>query len=187
MITENYRNAFTEVYMVLEHLKKEDYDKISNDFIKVIDANKNNDYNFILDPNLELKNQNLLPETRGILFNLFYDYYADEKQKKLIQDIWRAKDRKEDLEKQNKYNINVFKDKTSNRNGENLNSNYNQIDISIKTDQINNVSQISDKLSFESNDLPNTDISDTNNEIIVKKDNIFIKIFNVIKNAFKKK
>ena len=81
MVSEKYRNAFSEVSIILEHLRKEDYDKISKELIEAIEKNKNNEYKFSLQDDVELKDQNLMPETRAILFNLFYDYYADEKQK----------------------------------------------------------------------------------------------------------
>ena len=124
MISENYRNAFQEVYIILENLRKEDYDKISNKTIEALKENKNNDYFFELENGIELKNQNLMPETRAILFNLFYDYYADEKQKAIIQDIWNAQNRKEDLEKQGKFDVDVFK----NENNKNDLSNSNALD-----------------------------------------------------------
>ena len=122
MVSEKYRNAFSEVSIILEHLRKEDYDKISKETIDAIENNKNRDYEFFLKENVELKDQNLMPETRAILFNLFYDFYADEKQKSLIHDIWRAERRKDELEKQGKYDINVFKDNNSSNDKEEVQS-----------------------------------------------------------------
>ena len=122
MVSEKYRNAFSEVSIILEHLRKEDYDKISKETIDAIENNKNRDYEFFLKENVELKDQNLMPETRAILFNLFYDFYADEKQKSLIHDIWRAERRKDELEKQGKYDIDVFKDNNSSNDKEEVQS-----------------------------------------------------------------
>jgi len=159
MISENYRNAFQEVYIILENLRKEDYDKISNKTIEALKENKNNDYFFELENGIELKNQNLMPETRAILFNLFYDYYADEKQKAIIQDIWNAQNRKEDLEKQGKFDVDVFKNET------NKNEN-NKDDLS------------------SSNALDDDKIEE--NKITVKKENIIRKIINKIISIIKK-
>ena len=160
MISEKYRNAFSEVSIILEHLRKEDYDKISKELIEAIEENKNNEYKFVLQQNVELKDQNLMPETRAILFNLFYDYYADEKQKAIIQDIWRVQDRKDDLEKQGKYDIDVFKD---NR----------------------NKSSIEESETTAENTEENIENGD-NNKIAVKKESIIISIFKRIINLFKK-
>ena len=150
MVSEKYRNAFSEVSIILEHLRKEDYNKISKETIDAIEKNKNNDYEFVLQDNVELKDQNLMPETRAILFNLFYDFYADNKQKSIIHDIWRAERRKEELEKQGKYDVDVFKNNNSSNN-----------EIVFQTDQV--------ALTTKEND------------------NILIRIFNKIKNIFRKK
>ena len=159
MVAENYRNAFSEVSVILEHLRKEDYDKISDDMIQAIESNKNDDYVFTLEKDIELKDQNLMPETRAILFNLFYDYYADEKQKQIIQDIWRAQNRKEDIEKQGKYSLDVFKSK-----------NNNKIDELLSEDNYSSVNNIN----------INTEV----NQLVNKKENIFTKIVRKIKKLF---
>ena len=161
MVAENYRNAFSEVSVILEHLRKEDYDKISDDMIQAIESNKNNDYVFTLEKDIELKDQNLMPETRAILFNLFYGYYADEKQKQIIQDIWRAQNRKEDIEKQGKYSLDVFKSK-----------NNNKIDELLSEDNYSSVNNIN----------INTEV----NQLVNKKENIFTKIISKIKKLFNK-
>ena len=160
MVSEKYRNAFSEVSIILEHLRKEDYDKISKELIEAIEKNKNNEYKFVLQDNVELKDQNLMPETRAILFNLFYDYYADEKQKTIIQDIWRVQSRKEDIEKKGKYDIDVFKD---NRN--------------------NNIKEETED-SITKNNEENVENVD-NNKIAVKKESIIISVFKKIINLFK--
>ena len=161
MVAENYRNAFSEVSVILEHLRKEDYDKISDDMIQAIESNKNNDYVFTLEKDIELKDQNLMPETRAILFNLFYGYYADEKQKQIIQDIWRAQNRKEDIEKQGKYSLDVFKS-----------NNNNKIDELLSEDNYSSVNNIN----------INTEV----NQLVNKKENIFTKIISKIKKLFNK-
>ena len=160
MVSEKYRNAFSEVSIILEHLRKEDYDKISKELIEAIEKNKNNEYKFVLQDNVELKDQNLMPETRAILFNLFYDYYADEKQKTIIQDIWRVQSRKEDIEKQGKYDIDVFKDNRNNNLKE-------ETEDSITKNNEENVENVD------------------NNKIAVKKESIIISVFKKIINLFK--
>ena len=72
MVSEKYRNAFSEVSIILEHLRKEDYDKISKETIDAIENNKNRDYEFFLKENVELKDQNLMPEQfYSIYFMIF--------------------------------------------------------------------------------------------------------------------
>ena len=69
----NRRNAYTEVYTILQDLDDEEYNKIPLEVIKAIEENRNLEYDFELDDDLELKEQTLLPQTKAILFNLFRD------------------------------------------------------------------------------------------------------------------
>ena len=71
-----YKNAYTEVYEIIEQLNEEEYNKIPSEVIKAIEENRNTEYEFELDEDIELKDQELLPETKAILFNLFRDYLS---------------------------------------------------------------------------------------------------------------
>lgn len=153
-----YQNAYKEVYEILQELVEEDYKKIPEDIIKLLEHNKNDEYEFYLDDDLELENQNLLPETKAILYNLFRDYLSEPWQKdKIIK--WQNEERQknEDLKKK-KYKSDLF-DK------DNVNKEYD--DINVKSNK-NNVS------------------NSLNNQILEYKENKFIKILKFIKNIFKK-
>ena len=80
----NRANAYTEVYTILQDLNTEEYNKIPPEIIKAIEENMNEEYEYELDEDLELKNQPMLPETKAILFNLFRDYLATPEQKEKI-------------------------------------------------------------------------------------------------------
>ena len=67
----NRENAYTEVYTILQDLNEEEYNKIPPEVIEAIDTNRNKEYYYKLDDNLELKEQLMLPETR-----FFYLYYS---------------------------------------------------------------------------------------------------------------
>ena len=82
----DYGSAYMEVYTILSLLDKEEYEKIPKNVIDVIERNKDNEYNFELNENKELKDQELQVETRAILFSLYRDYLApEEHRKKIIQ------------------------------------------------------------------------------------------------------
>ena len=83
MVTK-YNNAYTEVYVIINSLAKEDYNKIPVDMIHAIRENRNKNYRFAIDEHLNLKEQKLLPETKAILFNLFRDYLATKEQRDKI-------------------------------------------------------------------------------------------------------
>lgn len=119
----NRKNAYAEVYTILQELNEEEYNKIPPEVIKTIEANRNEDYEYELDDELELKDQPMLPETKAILFNLFRDYLATPEQKAKIIRMQNEARQKNELKKQQMYNTDVFADKPN----ESLTENNNEI------------------------------------------------------------
>lgn len=104
----NRKNAYTEVYTILQELNEEEYNKIPPEVIETIEANRNEEYEYDLDDELELKDQPTLPETKAILFNLFRDYLATPEQKAKIIRMQNEARQKNELKKQQMYNTDVF-------------------------------------------------------------------------------
>lgn len=107
----NRKNAYTEVYTILQELNEEEYNKIPPEIIQAIRINKNEEYEYELDENLELKDHQMLPETKAILFNLFRDYLTTPEQKEKIIRMQNEERQKNELKKQQKYNVDVFANK----------------------------------------------------------------------------
>ena len=107
----NRKNAYTEVYTILQELNEEEYNKIPPEVIKTIEANRNEEYEYELDDELDLKDQPMLPETKAILFNLFRDYLANPEQKTKIIRMQNEARQKNELKKQQMYNTDVFANK----------------------------------------------------------------------------
>ena len=111
----NRKNAYTEVYTILQDLNEEEYNKIPPEVIETLDANRNKEYEYELDDELELKDQPMLPETKAILFNLFRDYLATPEQKIKIIRMQNEARQKNELKKQQMYNTDVFANKSINK------------------------------------------------------------------------
>ena len=111
----NRKNAYTEVYTILQDLDEEEYNKIPPEVIETLDANRNKEYEYFLDDELELKDQPMLPETKAILFNLFRDYLATPEQKTKIIRMQNEARQKNELKKQQMYNTDVFANKSINK------------------------------------------------------------------------
>lgn len=107
----NRKNAYAEVYTILQELNAEEYNKIPPEVIKTIEANRNEEYEYELDDELDLKDQPMLPETKAILFNLFRDYLATPEQKAKIIRMQNEARQKNELKKQQMYNTDVFANK----------------------------------------------------------------------------
>ena len=111
----NRRNVYTEVYTILQDLDEEEYNKIPPEVIETLDTNRNKEYEYFLDDELELKDQPMLPETKAILFNLFRDYLATPEQKTKIIRMQNEARQKNELKKQQMYNADVFANKSINK------------------------------------------------------------------------
>lgn len=106
-----YKNAYTEVYEILERLDEEEYSKIPSEVITAIRENRNVEYEFELDEELELKEQELLPETKAVLFNIFRDYLSTPEQKEKIIKMQAEERQKNEQKKAKQYNSNLFANK----------------------------------------------------------------------------
>lgn len=116
MINNAYAKAYTEVLEIIKYFPEEEYIKIPVEKIEFYKNNMDKDYNFKINPEIDLSEQNISPETNAIIINLFTNYYATEEQKVKIKNILDINQRKEEQEKREKYNPdNIFK----NRNEEN--------------------------------------------------------------------
>ena len=123
----NRRNAYTEVYAILQDLDDEEYNKIPPEVIKAIRENRNLEYDFELDDDLELKEQTLLPQTKAILFNLFRDYLATPVQKEKIIKMQNEERAKIELKKKQMYNSEIFTNEESRNEEERQEKNQDEI------------------------------------------------------------
>ena len=161
-MTEVYRNAFTEVYEIISYLKDVDYNKIPKNVIKNLEKNRNSEYDFLLDETKTLDEQDLLPETRAILFNFYRDYFATPKQKEQMINFQLSETYR--LEEEKKANYDDENDKVYN----NTNN--------IKCEKIENKNNETMKTNKQETSL-----------VEVNKTNVFSKMFRFIKNLFKGK
>lgn len=107
----NYNNAFTEVYEILNCLDEEEVNKIPEEVRNVIEKNRNLDYNYEVNYDEDLSNQPMLTETKAILFNLFRDYLSNPEQKQKILKMQQEERIENEQHKQEKYNKNIFEEK----------------------------------------------------------------------------
>lgn len=82
MINDVYRNAFKEVYDILENTEKELVIKIPTKFINFIKNNMNNNYKSNVQTNIGIDKQQLSKETEAILALIYRSYWATDEEKK---------------------------------------------------------------------------------------------------------
>ena len=82
MIDNIYRNAFKEVYDILQNTEDELVEKIPDRFINLIKENMNVDYKINIRKDIEIDKQKLLKETEAILSLIYRSYWATNEEKK---------------------------------------------------------------------------------------------------------
>lgn len=153
---EDYAKAYTELLEILKYFSKESLEKLPKENIEMYNLEKDKNYNFTYNEELELDEQNISKLTIILIANLYIQYLASDEERNIIKE--RDKKELELLEEQKRQMYNpdeIFE----NRKQEN--SKYNIEDIS-KTKQNQNISLL-----------------------IVKNQNIFAKIIEKIKLKFK--
>ena len=77
-----YRQAYSEVLDILNHMKKEDIEKISPEFIEHLKLNASKNYVSRLDHTLRIKDMNLKPKTKAVLAIIYRKFWCDEEELK---------------------------------------------------------------------------------------------------------
>ena len=109
LVNEDYSRACTEVIEILNNMCSEDKNKIPPELLDELELNSDKEYEFSLDYSKELTEQNLLPETRALLYNLFVDYLASKKTRREYRERQRMVMLKAEDEKRKKYSPdNIF-------------------------------------------------------------------------------
>ena len=112
MVSENYACAYKEVIEVLKHTKREDVNKIPKLEIILWRQNMKKDYNFKIDENKPIEDQNLSKEAKAVLANIFKKYWATDYQRERIEAKEKYDLEQIEKEKYEKYNPdNIFKNR----------------------------------------------------------------------------
>lgn len=110
---ETYRNGLAEVDMILNYADEESLSKIPESLKQFIKENKS-DYITKINPEKDLKDQDLLYETKVILSVLYKDYWASQDEKKQLLEEEKAELIDIEKRKNEKYNYNdLFKNKNN--------------------------------------------------------------------------
>lgn len=104
-----YAKAYTEVYEILKNIPDEDFNKIPEEVLHMLEIKRDIEYRFKLQENVEFENQNLLRETKVLLAILYRDYWATKEEKAKIVNKWNNDIKIAEGKKKEIYNIDIFK------------------------------------------------------------------------------
>lgn len=116
-----YAKAYTEVLEILKYFSEEEYSKIPQEKIDFYKNNMDKNYNYNINPNIDLSKQYISKEANAILITLFRDYFATESQKKTLNNLLNQNQNKLENIRREKYNSNNI-----------FSKNYRNVDIEDK-------------------------------------------------------
>lgn len=109
---KDLNKRLVEVETILKKLDENYINKIPTEIWDFIEKNKDDQYTFFYDDNIELLNQNLNIDTIAILSYINMQYLLDEKSKKEVEEILIKDGAFLEQQKMKKYNPeNIFKNK----------------------------------------------------------------------------
>ena len=115
MVSDRYACAYKEVIEVLKYTKREDVNKIPQYKIVLWRQNMKKDYDFKINTNKTLDEQNLSSEAKSIIANIFKKYWTTDYQKERIEAKEKYDIEQMEKEKSEKYNPDdIFKNKNLN-------------------------------------------------------------------------
>lgn len=103
-----YAKAYTEVLEILSYFDEEEYSKIPREKIEFYEMYRDKNYNYKINPALDLSKQNISAEANAILVSLFRDYFATESQKVKLSNLLNQNQEIVEKEKRKKYSTDVF-------------------------------------------------------------------------------
>ena len=121
MVSKELSEAAVEFNCILDNSSKELLDRIPKKFIEFLKSIASTTYIFQYDSKKSLNEQNIKPETRGLISLVYQDYICDKEEKN--EYITTCKDyyTKREKEMQERYNLdNLFRSKASSINQENV-------------------------------------------------------------------
>lgn len=97
MIDNTYKNAFKEVYVILENTDETLLSKIPNKFIDFLKTHMNSNYKTNIKNNIRIDKQPLLKETEAILALLYRSYWASDEEKKSFSKVKKKENNFKDI------------------------------------------------------------------------------------------
>ena len=124
---ENYRKALAEIDDIIKYSDKESKEKISEEFIKFVRSNKDQNYKTKINPKKKIEEQKIMYETKVILAVMYREFWATDEEKYIIDENIKLKEKenREEFEKTIKSEEEMFKKENKEPDVEKINAELN--------------------------------------------------------------
>ena len=127
---KKYARAYTEVLEILKHIPKDELERIPKSELQFYEDNCDKNYKYEYNLDLAVDKQAISKEANTVIVALYMNYFANEKQKGIIEKILKQNSIEEEKAKNEKYDVNkIFEKNQNEHNGANKSENL-PIDIS---------------------------------------------------------
>lgn len=101
---EDYAKAYTELLEILKYVSKSSLEKIPKENLEMYNLNKDRNYNYEYNNNLEFEEQKISRLTRILIANIYIQYWASEEERKILNQRDKEELEQIEIEKRNTYN-----------------------------------------------------------------------------------
>lgn len=112
VVNNCYKNAYYELYEIIKHLTIVEQSKIPNVFIKNLQSQMIEN-KFVYDDKKDITNQNIMPETKALLVEIYKKYLSTEEEKNILNKYESLCTNAANKEKEQKYNSDIFNKESS--------------------------------------------------------------------------
>lgn len=141
---KKYARAYTEVLEILKHIPEDEFERIPKSEIQFYENNCDKNYRYEYNQDLEVDEQTISKEANAVIIALYMNYFANEKQKGIIEKILKQNSILEDKTKNEKYDINkIFENNQSKSNND---ISKNNLPVDISKDKDNFIKKIVNKI-----------------------------------------
>lgn len=140
---KKYARAYTEVLEILKHIPEDELEKIPKSELQFYEDNCDKNYKYEYNQELEVDKQAISKEANTVIVAIYMNYFANEKQKGIIEKILKQNSIQEEKIKNEKYDVNkIFEKNQSEQN----NLNKENLPVDISKDDDNFIKKIINKI-----------------------------------------
>lgn len=111
---KKYARAYTEVLEILKHIPKDELERIPKSELQFYEDNCDKNYKYEYNLDLAVDKQAISKEANTVIVALYMNYFANEKQKGIIEKILKQNSIEEEKAKSVKYDVNKIFEKNKN-------------------------------------------------------------------------
>lgn len=144
---KRYAKAYTEVLEILKHLPEDELERIPKTEIQFYESNKDKNYKYEYDKTVTVDKQKISEEANTVIIAIYMNYFANEKQRGIIDEILKQNTIREEQAKEEEYNVDKIFDKKSSTKTINLEKmNKEHLPVEIDNKKENFIKKIINKI-----------------------------------------